>query len=152
MFVRAATLEDGPACIEVRRRSITDLCFPDHGGDQATIDDWLGTPTMDDFRSWLSGGPTSIAEIDQEVAGFASVHFEDEATAFIRLLYVHPTYQHCGVSRALLARMETDAQLAGSSRIILESTKTAERFYQARGYQSWPTERSGIWFQKDLST
>jgi GNAT superfamily N-acetyltransferase len=52
----------------------------------------------------------------------------------IILNYVSPDARFRGVSRTLLAALETRAAERGAERCQLESTETAHRFYRANGY------------------
>jgi GNAT superfamily N-acetyltransferase len=52
----------------------------------------------------------------------------------IKLNYVSPDARFHGVSMALIRAMEAEAKSLGISRITLNSTATAHRFYLARGY------------------
>ncbi|MFN3172109.1 MAG: GNAT family N-acetyltransferase [Hyphomicrobiales bacterium] len=63
-----------------------------------------------------------------------------------------PNWRFKGVSSALLSAMEELASTAGCLETRLESTKTAERFYRARGYRtSRHGPGDGLWLAKTLS-
>ena len=54
--------------------------------------------------------------------------------AEIRAVYVHPKAGRQGVGRALLRRLETEAQEQGVTTLHLESSLNAQAFYAAQGY------------------
>jgi GNAT superfamily N-acetyltransferase len=49
---------------------------------------------------------------------------------------VSPDARFRGVSTALIEAMEQEARMLGIARLTLNSTATAYRFYQARGYRN----------------
>jgi putative acetyltransferase len=52
---RTATPGDVERAIEIIRRSIEELCIPDHGGDQDILPLWLANKTAAGFRAWPIG-------------------------------------------------------------------------------------------------
>jgi N-acetylglutamate synthase-like GNAT family acetyltransferase len=53
----------------------------------------------------------------------------------VMLNYVSPDARFKGVSKALLARLESKAAELGLAQCSLSSTKTARNFYRAMGYR-----------------
>ncbi len=73
----------------------------------------------------------------RNLAGFAIMHFSEE-TAHLNLIAVLPSYQHCGLGRALMEWHEETARTAGIRHIDLEVRDTsisARRFYRHLGYR-----------------
>ena len=114
------------------RRSITELCVADHGGDAGMLAVWLSNKTRDAFRSWLAHqGNSVLVAVDQGIViGVGAVSDTGEIT----LNYVSPDARLRGVSRALLSALEARAVKCGNVRCTLTSTETARRFYLANGY------------------
>lgn len=132
LTVRVATDRDAEAAVEVLRRSITELCFADHQGDAATLEGWLANKTPRHFRNWLSreGQYTVIAARDSTVCGVGML----AADGGVRLCYVHPEHTRLGVGRALVMALETEAKARGLTRLHLDSTLSAQAFYEALGF------------------
>lgn len=155
LIVRRAEPEDADAAIEVRRRSITDLCVTDHRSDPATLEDWVGNRTADDFAQWCASNYLAIAEISDEIVGLGAIHLPETGPGLITLLYVHPDFVGQGAGSALLARLESEAIRARCSTIELETTKNAKSFYIAHGFEALNTDRSpgrtGIWLAKAMT-
>ncbi|WP_273187642.1 GNAT family N-acetyltransferase [Hyphomonas adhaerens] len=130
--VRNARAKDAPAAVETLRRSITELCLPDHGNDPEALKDWLANKTEPQWQQWIEMTDISlvVAELDNAVRGVGLIAHSGE----IRLNYVHPDARLKGISRALLSSMEGKAHQLGLARCFLESTRTALRFYRANGY------------------
>jgi hypothetical protein len=51
--IRDAIPEDASAACQVMRRSITELCVPDHRNDPMILERWLSNKTAEIFRSWI---------------------------------------------------------------------------------------------------
>ena len=147
--IRKAKAVDAAEASAVLRRSITELCQADHGDDSAKITAWTANKTPEEWTTWLRQADVSIyvAVLRGRIAGVGAVTSSGE----VRLNYVSPDARYCGVSKALLARMEKDTLTLGIIRCTLESTKTAYRFYWAAGYR--PVLDNGVeggWMEKRL--
>lgn len=130
--VRDARDEDAISGCEVMRRSIAELCIPDHKNNPAILRNWLGNKTPDSFRSWLSqqGNNLLVATQDERVLAVGTVTDAGE----IKLNYVSPDARFRGVSKALLKALEKRAVDRGCKSFRLNSTETARRFYLSNGY------------------
>lgn len=131
--VRRATLADGEGVIETLRRSIAELCIPDHGGDAGKIELWLANKTVENWARWIAQDDVIglVAEREGRIIGVGMANLQGE----IRLNYVHPEARFAGVSSALLATLETDLRACNLWDCRLESTITARPFYEGRGYR-----------------
>jgi GNAT superfamily N-acetyltransferase len=132
MKTRDAVPEDAPAACEVLRRSIIELCAADHQNDPAILDRWLANKTPEIVASWIRqpGNSVLVAVEGDAVLAVGSVTVEGEIT----LNYVSPDVRFRGVSRAMIAALETRAGERGNERCTLLSTDTARRFYRSAGY------------------
>jgi GNAT superfamily N-acetyltransferase len=132
--VREALAADAPAITELVRRSITQLCSADHHDDPALVQAWLKNKTVANLTAWVDSARsyTLVAEIDAAPAGVAVLNVEGE----VLLNYVDPGARFRGVSAALLAALEQRARALGLEAVQLDSTVTARRFYEERGYQA----------------
>ncbi len=132
MEIRDAVPGDAPAACEVLRRSITELCVADHGGDAAVLERWLGNKTPATVASWIARPRNSVLLAVEGAAVFAVGAVTDAGE--ITLNYVSPDARFRGASRALLAALEKRAMERGGARCTLKSTETARRFYREAGY------------------
>ena len=132
MQIRDAKPEDAPAATAVLKRSITELCEPDHRNDPSILAQWLGNKTRENFCAWVEQADTSVlvAVENGEILAVGSV--TDAGT--IGLNYVSPDARFRGVSRALLRALEARAAERGNDQCNLTSTETARRFYLSNGY------------------
>ncbi|SDN50020.1 GNAT family N-acetyltransferase [Afipia sp. GAS231] len=131
MRVRDAVPEDAFAACDVMRRSIIELCAPDHGNDPVILGRWLSNKTPEIFRSWIRPGNSVLVAVDHNrVLAVGCITDDGEIT----LNYVSPDARFRGVSTTLLAELEMRAIEFGNAKCRLESTETAYRFYRARGY------------------
>ena len=132
MEIRDATLEDAADACEIMRRSIAELCVADHRDDEAILARWLSNKTPEVFAQWLARPDNSVL-VAVEGGHILSVGCVTDAGE-ITLNYVSPDARFRGVSRAMLAALETRAAARGNRRCTLTSTLTARGFYQANGY------------------
>lgn len=129
MIVRTARPDDAEEACTVLRRSISELCFSDHGGEAAILDGWLRNKTPASVRGWIGTQLFLVAEEGGAIAGVASADGGEVA-----LNYVSPDFRFMGVSRALLGNIEERLRADGREQVTLTSTQTAHRFYLSRGY------------------
>jgi GNAT superfamily N-acetyltransferase len=130
--IRDAVVDDAVAAADVRVRSITELCTPDHHDDPAILAKWLSNKSPEIFKSWIAQPDNSVlvAVKDNTIVDVGSVTDRGDIT----LNYVLPAARFRGVSRALLAALERRAREKGNTRCTLRSTETARRFYRSAGY------------------
>lgn len=100
--------------------------------------------TLDDFRSQLTRGCVVVARLGEEVVGAVRGTVDEEGTASIGRLCVHPRLQGHGLGGRLLAAVE--ARLAGefaAKRYRLVTGNRSEgnlRLYRRSGYAPVGTE------------
>lgn len=138
MRIRAATALDAEEGALLLRRSITDLCEMDHGGDPSAIEAWTANKTSASWITWLETQPFFyIVEDRNLLAGVCLL----SATGEILLNYVHPDFRFRGVSKMMLCEMEKTARRIAISALRVESTRTAYRFYAGAGFSEVATSR-----------
>jgi GNAT superfamily N-acetyltransferase len=142
MHVREARLDDAEAACEAVRRSITELCHADHRGDGFTLALWLANKTAANMRHWIDTHHTLVAVEGMAICGVGMVTGEGE----ILLNYVSPDARFRGVSKGILAGLETQARALGVGTVELQSTTRARRFYLSAGYTALgaPTKGFGL--------
>jgi len=130
--VRDARPEDAEAACLVLRASIIELCAADHGNDPVLLERWLANKQPEIVAGWIARADSSVvvAVEDDTLLAVGSVTDAGEIT----MNYVAPAARFRGVSRALLAALETRAAERGNTLCRLHSTETAHRFYLANGY------------------
>jgi len=130
MKTRRARIDDAAAACLVMRRSIIELCTPDHGGDAQLLGRWLSNKTAENVKRWISQAHFFVAEEAGSMLGVAAM----DNSGKITLNYVSPDARFRGVSKALVRCMEEDAKARGIEECWLETTQTALRFYRDLGY------------------
>lgn len=133
MRVRSARDDDAEAAARLLRRSIRELCTPDHHCDPAAVRPWLANKRPEIFREWLAR-PENIIVVatggNGALLGVAGANRGGEIT----LNYVDPQARFMGISTKLVADLERRLVELGRRECRLSSTQTAHRFYRARGY------------------
>jgi GNAT superfamily N-acetyltransferase len=142
MQIRKAVPQDAAQACDVIRRSIVELCQPDHSDDPTILEKWLANKTPDNVRTWIVApdGHMFVALEGEKILGVAAVRSSGEIT----LNYVAPAARFRGVSKALLERLETTAAALGVDRCLLTSTATARKFYLAAAYRDLGPPTSGF--------
>ena len=138
MQFRLARVDDASAACKVLRRSIAELCEPDHGNDAQFLGHWLANKTPENVATWITdpGNVVYVAVSDGIITGIASM----TRAGAVTLNYVSPDARFKGISKALLMQLEHTAAELGLAQCTLASTKTARRFYQSAGYR----EQQGV--------
>lgn len=131
LWIRPPKAREARKVSRVIRRSIVELCAEDHGNDMHRIADWLASKSPQQVGRWMASRDQiwSVAG-REEIEGAGAVRRDGR----LMLLFVEPSARFSGVSRALLDQLELDAFQAGATRITLETTRTARRFYLSAGY------------------
>ena len=129
--VRRARVEDAPAMSAVLIASITQLCELDHRNDPDLLAGWRENKSPERVAAWFNSPASTllVAERSGEVAAVGGYFAADRV---VSLNYVAPQHRFAGVSTALLAAIEAGL---GPGEASLESTQTARRFYESRGWQ-----------------
>src|SRR5260370_20150111 len=112
--IRTATPEAATAACQVMRRSITELCVPDHRNDGAILKQWLSNKTPEVFVSWIGQPDNSllVAVEDGNILAVGSITDAGQIT----LNYVSPAARFRGVTRALLRALGARALDRGDTR------------------------------------
>ena len=131
-LIRRAEVADAPGACEAVRQSIAELCIEDHHGDQAMIAAWLSNKTIENVVSWIAS-PRNIAAVAQASIGIVGFGLLSQSGT-LALLYVSPLARFHGVSKGLMAFLESEASRLGIREIRLESSATARQFYEGRGF------------------
>lgn len=90
------------------------------------------------FAMRLGSMVTLVVMVQGDYAGFASL----KDNSLIDMLYVSPHYAGEGVGSALVDALERIATGRGSAEICVESSDTAQIFFEGRGYIA--TQRNSI--------
>lgn len=143
--LRQAALSDSEAIADVLRRSIAEVCYSDHKGDEVILQQWLANKTPDNVTNWLSSPSTAawVAELNHRVVGVGMLSQSGE----VLLCYVSPEVIGMGMGYQLLQRMLQSANDWGLDRVYLESTATARPFYLRNGFEpaGEPVMAGGMW-------
>jgi GNAT superfamily N-acetyltransferase len=144
-LIRPAQIDDAAPAMALVRRSIVRLCQLDHGGDRLTLEGWLANKTIESMEQWIDRPGTSVflAERGGALAGVGAVTDAGE----ILLAYVDPAHRFAGVTKALVARMETHARSVRAERMQLTVTETARPLFLSLGYV--PEDEPGDIFGND---
>ena len=133
--IRLARLDEAEAIANLVRGSISELCFDDHDGDDATIDRWLANKTKDNIAAWIAAPDLSLFVIGCSTGLAAAGCHRDDGV--ILMNYVSPFYRFQGLSERMIEFLEASLAARGHATARLVSTRTAIAFYENRGWRSY---------------
>jgi ribosomal protein S18 acetylase RimI-like enzyme len=163
MIIRAAVIDDAHAIATIHVRSwqhaYADI-LPQDGLDNLSIED-----RSQQWAGWLQADSgemnTLVAEIDEEVVGYASwgPSSDDDAepgTIELYSIYVLPESMNAGIGSALLEAVEVDMIASGSEaatlHVLVKNTLT-RKFYERYGWRAEPdSEREESYYGMDMVT
>jgi putative acetyltransferase len=138
--IRQARPSDAPAACALLRRSIAEVCAPDHLGNQEILDAWLGNKTAANVATWFSA-PTNYAVLAEREGAMVGMALLTQAGK-ISLCYVSPDALRAGVGRALLDALECQARAWHISKLHLQSPASSSAFYERHGYTNAGQEKA----------
>ncbi len=129
--VRAMRLGEFNIVSKLVYDSVHTLCTKDYTNEQ--LDAWVPKNMyMPAFRRSIARCYAIVAVNSQkQIVGFMST----EKDGYVNRLYTHPSYVNMGVASMLLKTTEEWAKRKNIKELILESSKSAEAFYKARGFE-----------------
>lgn len=156
MTVRPATGDDLNAVLSVGRHTWPATYEPIAGADYVQLGLakwWTAEATIPAIRA----GRVTVAEVDGEVVGMASIG-PDHGQLVLWKLYVLPGHQGCGIGSALMASVvaRASADYVEIRLSYLDGNSAAESFYRAKGFTETHRERGGgglpddIWMHLEL--
>lgn len=138
--LRKAAPHDAVLACQLLRRSIEEVCEPDHRGRPDILDTWLANKTPENIAAWFAS-PTNhaiVAERDGQLLGLALL----TQAGKLALCYVEPGALRIGVGRALLAAVEAQARAWNIRKLQLHSPASCATFYERHGYANAGLEKS----------
>ncbi len=100
---------------------------------QAQLEAWSPKPmTGDVFLARASDGRSVFVGVDEAEKPIAFIELEKDG--HIDCFYCHPEVVGTGVGRKLYDRLEKEAVTAGLSRLYVEASETAKRFFLRQGF------------------
>lgn len=135
-MIRPAEADDGPAIAALERAAFGSDAWSD-----ALVFEGLGGRIPGALYLVATGGPvdrtSSVERVETAVVGYAAASLFADVSELQRIA-VAPTERRAGVASALLLRIEEEARLRYSERLLLEvreDNAAACAFYAARGFR-----------------
>lgn len=101
---------------------------------------WVAKPDIADFDRDSRGERVLVAEIDGQIAGFASLM---RVMDFVHLLFVAPEFRHQGVGHALIQAMRQDAVGTLTLKCVIDNEE-ALKFYAHEGFAVKREDRMAV--------
>jgi GNAT superfamily N-acetyltransferase len=132
IIVRRAAPDDAAEMSRVLVASISKLCAADHGNKHEAIAAWTANKTVSGITAMLANPDLLmfVAGRGNRVEAVGAIN----RSGMVILNYVAPEARFCGLSKALLARLEAELLALGFSEAQLEATATARPFYERAGW------------------
>ena len=154
MHVRPATPDDAPA-IETVARAAWWETYPgilDTDDIDETLDEVYDPAFLREAMADHDDLLYLVAEVDDEVVGFASAQQTWADEVQIHTLYVDPDHWEEGVGGALLASVVESAESAGVDRLragVLSGNAVGRAFFEANGFERVET-RSAVFGDREV--
>lgn len=122
---------DAEALARIFERAVRGIASRDYS--PAQIEAWIGRePPVQRFRAKMADGRRCWVATD--AAGRAVAFVDLEADGHIDFLFADPDVAGQGVASMLLDVLETAARDGGVTRLHVEASEAARRFFLKRGY------------------
>ncbi len=127
--IRGMRLNEFKEVAKLVYNSVHTLCTNEYTKEEleAWVPENMHMPT---FRNSLSRCFAIVAVKDKKIIGFMST----EKDGYVNRLYTHPEWVNKGVATALLNKTEEWAIKHKIKALVLESSKSAEKFYEKQGF------------------
>lgn len=100
---------------------------------QAQVEVWSPQPVpADKFLARVSDGRSVFVAVNENDKPIAFIELEENS--HIDCFYCHPDAVGTGVGTALFERLESAALAAGLSRLYVEASEAARRFFLGKGF------------------
>ena len=127
--------EDAKSILQVHYDAVHHIASKDYS--KRILNDWSPSVTDKRIRDYkkksIKRSVTVVAEMNREVIGFGTVVPKENE---IRAVYISPKAKRIGIGTALLRKLEAVARKKGIKELNLESSITAEKFYNKNGYKT----------------
>lgn len=132
MRIRPATPADAEVMADIYDRSVRAMGPRDYTPAQVAA--WIGQGAKADrFRERLADGRRCWVAVDD--ADRPQAFIDLEADGHIDFLYAAPEAAGTGIAGRLLDTLEAAARADGMTRLYVEASEAARRFFLKRGYQ-----------------
>ena len=114
-----------------------DMVWQTHSACTRQLGFGLG-PWDDDFDDIKTKGQFLVVLVDGKIVAYGGYEIEDDTTARVRRLGVHPAYQRRGLGRSLLSEIENHSRHRGIHRLTVDTSigqVAARGLYKACGFQ-----------------
>lgn len=127
--IRAVRESDLESILQVFKDSVWNISYEDYSREQ--LDAWASA--AHDIQRWKDKIKLQyfiVAYVNGKLVGFGALENND----LIDLLYVHKNFQGSGVGTGILENLISIARSKGSNVLKAVVSKTARRFFEARGF------------------
>lgn len=131
MRIRDARVGDAETMASIYDRAVRAIGPKDYSAAQIAV--WIGQGAKAErFRTRLADGRRCWVAVDD--ADGVQAFIDLEADGHIDFLYAAPEAAGTGVAGRLLDTLEAQARSAGLTRLYVEASEAARRFFLKRGY------------------
>jgi putative acetyltransferase len=131
MRVRAFVESDAPALARIFFTAIQEIASAHYTDEQ--IRAWAPVlPSPERFRARANDGRTTLVAVDD--ANEAIAYGDCEPDGHIDHLFCLPSHSRKGVTGAVYQELERGARRAGISRLYVEASEPARRFFEKHGF------------------
>ena len=133
--VRVAVEADAVRICTVLIRSIREICAPDYDNNEEILSDWCSNKTEEIMTQWINNPKNFFIVTETEDDGIVGTALYRRPESTVNMCFLVPEALHKGLGSFMLATMEEEARRLKHSEITLNSSITANKFYQRNGYK-----------------
>ena len=132
--IRNANKKDTKYIYKVHTDSIRELCSRCYS--QEEISRWIARQYPEKYEPFIEKGVMYVAVLNEQVVAFGHVEKFNDDTSEVCGLFVSPACSRKGIGSLVLQFLEAKAKMDGYKYMRLKSSKNAQVFYEANGYQA----------------
>ncbi|MBO0333623.1 GNAT family N-acetyltransferase [Sneathiella sp. CAU 1612] len=127
--IRTGTAADFKSTARLYFDSVRDGTAPHYNEEQRKA--WApDVPEAEEWRKWLSGMTTWVAETEERLIGFMSL----SPNGHLELAFVHPDWIGKGIAARLYKRLEAHARATGMTSLDSDASLLARPFFERQGW------------------
>ncbi len=133
-MIRKYKEPDAKALLDVHRAAVQMTAAQDYRPE--VLEEWspiVDEERIENFKRENSADVRVVAEIDEKIIGFGELVTSEN---LLGACYVHPEYSRRGVGKKILSKLEEIARDRCLPSLSMDSSLTAEKFYNAHGYKT----------------
>lgn len=138
MQIREATAKDLDPILSLFENTIKKINSRDYSQEQIEV--WTASKNKETWLSKISEQSFYVAFAKNQLIGFSSI----DTDGYIDFMYVHHEFQHQGIAKALLLKLQEAASENNIQRVWASVSITAQPFFSRNGFYKYDDEHKSV--------